>query len=766
MRSTFISLAIVLITVCSAAGQNTAGGFLLPGSSDAVTLWSASSGSKIKPDSPAPQDKQDAIRVRAARNEAEAVQLVIRPAADLTGLSAAVDQLRNEAGEVLAADAVEILRVDYVTTTQATDDSTTVGEWPDPLPPLKGTLDLKAGRNQPLWIRVSVPREAPAGRYSGKILLKAGDYAAAIPLHVEVYDFTLPERASCTSAFGFSASDVFDYHGLKDKTDKRLVLDKYLASFAAHRISPYDPTPLDSIRVTWPKVSPPPSRFKNWDNLRIVTNEAYEGDAAIVIFDDDKTANSTVTYNPLIAIPKGGLKLSFAWRNALPDDSALVTLNHYDANGNWMSGRNRDIPVQSGGHWKEFSETFTEFPEGACSVRLHLRATRWQDDGLFTGLTWFDHVSLKNAGTGEELIIGGDFETVRRTELLAPAETLRPVLDFGAWDKAMSRAIDYYHFNSFQLNIPGMGGGTYHEIIPPELLGFTEDDPEYAVLFESYCRQIQQHLDEKGWTDEAFIYWFDEPDPHQYEFVKHGFDKLKRACPKISRMLTEQPEPPLFGGPNIYCVISYLYQHAAAQQRRAEGDRFWWYICCGPKTPYCTLFIDHPGTELRAWLWQTWERNIEGILIWQTNYWTSSAAYPDAAHPQNPYQDPMSWTSGYSTPAGRKLPWGNGDGRFIYPPAAAADGKPTSPVLDGPVDSIRWEMLRDGVEDYEYLTMLKKLLTEKKGSLDKTVYEQYAELLTVPESISKDLTHFTTDPTTIEAQRHKIAQAIEQLQKR
>lgn len=82
------------------------------------------------------------------------------------------------------------------------------------------------------------------------------------------------------------------------------------------------------------------------------------------------------------------------------------------------------------------------------------------------------------------------------------------------------------------------------------------------------------------------------------------------------------------------------------------------------------------------------------------------------------------------------------------------------------MDSIRWEMSGDGVEDYEYLTMLKKLLTEKKGSLDKTVYEQYADLLMVPETISKDLTHFTTDPTTIEAQRHKIAQAIEQLQKR
>jgi hypothetical protein len=42
----------------------------------------------------------------------------------------------------------------------------------------------------------------------------------------------------------------------------------------------------------------------------------------------------------------------------------------------------------------------------------------------------------------------------------------------------------------------------------------------------------------------------------------------------------------------------------------------------------------------------------------------------------------MSWVSGYSTPEGKKEPWGNGDGRFIYPTEAAADAKPPSPVLE------------------------------------------------------------------------------------
>ncbi len=134
---------------------------------------------------------------------------------------------------------------------------------------------------------------------------------------------------------------------------------------------------------------------------------------------------------------------------------------------------------------------------------------------------------------------------------------------------------------------------------------------------------------DKGWLDEAFVYWFDEPDPKDYEFVSNGFAKLKQWAPDIHRMLTEQVEPALIGGPNIWCPLTASYDPETAEQRRAAGDEFWWYVCTGPKAPYCTLFIDHPGTEMRVWLWQTWQRQIAGILVWETNYWTSSAAYPD-----------------------------------------------------------------------------------------------------------------------------------------
>jgi hypothetical protein len=739
-------------------------GELLPGSTAKVGLWWASSGWKISPDKALPKAKGQTIKISAARNEAEAVQLIVRPTIGLRGLVIRAGALSGPGGAVIGAENVDVLKVQYVNVTLPTDKSSVAGPWPDPLPLLKGPINLEANKNQPFWIRVKVPRGLPAGTYIGFLLLEGYNYNNNISVHVEVYDFALPDRMTCTTAFGFSPVNVFRYQKISSEKHKRQVLEKYWDSFSTHHISPYNPAPLDGFKVTWPNVKPPAyNKYANWEGLRIVDNESHSGNGSLLIYDDDQKSNVTVSYKPLIEIPVGGIQARFWYRTAVPDHRFGIALNHYDKDGKWISGRNNDMTLKGNGRWQFFEALVRDFPKGAKYIRPMVRATTWTDAGELTGLVWFDEVCLKDAGSGKELVEGGDFDIEKRAELVAPAEQLKVRFDFSAWDKAMERAINHYHFNSFRLSIPGLGGGTFHAIYEPSLLGFKENEPEYPIILESYCKQLEKHLSERGWLDEAYVYWFDEPSPDQYAFVMNGFEKLKRYCPRIPRMLTEQPEPQLEGGPNIYCVISNLYRDDASEKRRVFGDKFWWYVCTGPKAPYCTLFIDHPATEMRVWLWQSWQRKIEGILVWQTNYWTSSAAYPD--HPQNPYEDPMGWTSGYSTPKGRKRPWGNGDGRFIYPPLAAADAHPAEPVLDGPVDSIRWEMLRDGIEDYEYHVILKRLLNDKKKKLTAKQYQKYESLLKVPEEITKDMTNFTKDPAPIEKQRDQIAQAIAKLNK-
>ncbi len=584
----------------------------MPGSTGAVALWSASSGWKVSQDRPTPGKTGKRLEIRAARNETEATQLVVNPSKALSGFIAEGSALAGPEGAVISAENVEVLRVRYVNVTRPTDRFGAVGMWPDPLPPFKGTIDLAAGKNQPLWVRVSVPRDAAPGKYEGVVRLKADGYAASVPLRVVVYDFDLPDRMTCTSAFGFSPGNVYRYHGLSDPAQRELVLNKYLKNIADHHITNYNPVPGHGIKVEWQKIG------------------ADEG---------------------------------------------------------------ADLPAAD--------------------------------------------------------------------RKLLQEKTLTPVFDWADWDAAIEKAIKERFITTFRIGIPGMGGGTYKGHSQPKMLGYTLKDPEFHLAFNAYAKAVEAHLEEKGWLDMAYVYWFDEPFPRQYEFVTTQFQRLRDAAPKLRGMLTEEVQPELAGGPKIWCPLTGTYFHEDTLERRAAGDIFWSYICTGPKAPFGGLFTDHPGTDFRVWLWQCWKYDFEGILIWASNLWTTSPAYSNP--PQNPYEDPMSWVSGRGMlPDEPKEPWGNGDGRFMYPPEAAA-GVAKEPVLDGPVDSMRWEMLRDGIEDYEYMAILERLIESKRDSLSSRKLKRFEKLLTVPEEIAETLKIYTKDPAPVEKQRDKVARAIEKL---
>ena len=760
-----VALGFSTSAISLKAGSQAASGTRLPApnSPDKTVWWAPASARKSIPDALPPDQMGDAARFSAARNEREAVQFFIRSSNALRNFEIECPPLQGPDGAVFPASNIEFLELRYLNITKPSDRHSVEGLCPDPLFPVTGPLELKPNINHGFWMRVFIPPTVQAGIYKGTVLFKAEGWQASLALELTVYDFALPDRFTCTTAFGFSPGNVFRYHNLKTDADKRAVLSKYLDNFAAHHISPYDPAPMDEIQVTWPDIKPPHTTWDDWSGLRIVDNEVHSGKGALLIHDDKPDQSVAVVYEPLIKIPEKGLRINAWYRTAIPGHRIQVTLNHFDSRREWMSGRNNDITLSGSGNWQNVEQLLTDFPAGAEYVRFNARAAKWSERGEGLGLVWFDDISIKDADTGQELVKGGDFERKPRSEPVAPLDQLKAKLDFTAWDRAMSRAIDQNHFNSFRVDIPGIGSGTFHEISAPALLGFTEDTPEYPVLFDSYCRQLEDHLKAKGWLDESFVYWFDEPSADQYPFVMNGFNKLKRSAPGISRMLTEQVEPGLLGGPNIWCSITDSYDHSRAEERRKHGEKFWWYVCTGPKAPYAGLFIDHPAPEMRIWLWQTFQRNIEGILVWETTYWTSGSAYPDQNHPQDPYSDPMSWTSGYSTPAGERLPWGNGDGRFLYPPLAAAQANADKPILDGPIDSVRWEHLRDGLEDYEYLCILRSELAKKADRLSPEIRRQYAGLLMVPESITRSLTEFTPDGAPIEVQRQKIAQAIQSI---
>ncbi len=184
---------------------------------------------------------------------------------------------------------------------------------------------------------------------------------------------------------------------------------------------------------------------------------------------------------------------------------------------------------------------------------------------------------------------------------------------------------------------------------------------------------------------------------------------------------------------------------------RARGDEFWWYVCCEPRAPFPTEFIDQCGCALRTWLWMTWAKGMTGILVWETSHWTPHRQIPpydDPTRPQNPYADPMAWNSTGGM-------WGNGDGRFVYPPLKAVASpieKGQPPILDAPNPCYRLAMLRDGLEDYEYFVLLRKLDPDNA-------------LLKVPEGVFRKTWDFSTDPSCLHDHRLRLAREIVRLRK-
>jgi len=73
-------------------------------------------------------------------------------------------------------------------------------------------------------------------------------------------------------------------------------------------------------------------------------------------------------------------------------------------------------------------------------------------------------------------------------------------------------------------------------------------------------------------------------------------------------------------------------------------------------------------------------------------------------------------------------------------------------------------MLREGVEDFEYLWMLREQVRKlRKAGVSGPALDEAEELIRVPEEISTSLTEFTLDPQPIFRRRAKVAEALERL---
>lgn len=205
---------------------------------------------------------------------------------------------------------------------------------------------------------------------------------------------------------------------------------------------------------------------------------------------------------------------------------------------------------------------------------------------------------------------------------------------------------------------------------------------EYNAAWSQLMAAIGAHLAARGWTDKGYYYVQNEPQgPADYEVAAFLADLTKTAAPNLRIAVSEEPRPeiaehPLANGHSYDLWMADLshFEPTYAATRQALGETVWWYFLYGDLPPHFNpITIDHIGLESRIGHWAAWKYRVRGFAYYSVTGWGA-----------DPYANPR--------PQGTNQ---NGDGFLLYPPTAAGEL----------VTSIRWELLREGVEDFEYLLL-------------------------------------------------------------
>jgi hypothetical protein len=245
---------------------------------------------------------------------------------------------------------------------------------------------------------------------------------------------------------------------------------------------------------------------------------------------------------------------------------------------------------------------------------------------------------------------------------------------------------------------------------PHDLTSKITDEPfsdAFNQKARAYLSAVESYFRKNGWKDRlVFNSPIDEPNTKKdYEETRKWAVLVHEAAPGVPFLATESPisDNPdwgtLRGYVNNFCVHGNTLNDPKVKQalleEQAKGGEATWYISCDQTYPQPNYFIDAPALDPVMVPWITARYHMNGILYWATNFWNQT---PD------PWLDPVTFISGFDCSEGYVL---NGEGSLIYP-GDHTKKYTGQPDVNGPVSSIRFELLREGIEDYEYLWMLKE----------------------------------------------------------
>ncbi|HLH42326.1 MAG TPA: glycoside hydrolase domain-containing protein [Bryobacteraceae bacterium] len=174
---------------------------------------------------------------------------------------------------------------------------------------------------------------------------------------------------------------------------------------------------------------------------------------------------------------------------------------------------------------------------------------------------------------------------------------------------------------------------------------------------------------------------------------------------------------------DIWVLLPVMYDHSKAEVEKVlkKGDEVWSYNTLVQDAYSPKWEIDFPPVDFRiqpGFINQS--LGLSGLLYWRVDDWTG-----------DPWNNVYAFSGSYP-----------GEGALVYP------GKQVG--VPGVVASMRLKWLRDGVDDFDYIQILKNM---GNGDL----------ALEISRSIARDWSSWTRDPDTIETARKKLGETIDYL---
>ena len=290
---------------------------------------------------------------------------------------------------------------------------------------------------------------------------------------------------------------------------------------------------------------------------------------------------------------------------------------------------------------------------------------------------------------------------------------------------------DAWSIQRFRKELP-----TRHAHNPPR--GGNDMLQNYYV--EEMYNLFRVHMEKNGWIGRITVKISDEPASFDIWWDNMTVAARQARLPVITAFNSIDFREASKGVDALAQWQVIYMKHDAALQKavQAAGHRYGWYNCGPPPR----IANGAPLSEIKGYLWQAAKADLDFICWWGIQNWES--------HHNTWFNRYSHWNSVTYPPHPFKPAW-----------LDKKRGQMDAVLLD----SIRWELIREGLEDTAYVKLLREEIARAEQSDRKAAAAEASRMLgQIWEDLLPDLNHYAPPVSSLDSAREQIAAAIEKLQ--